>query len=84
MGVSERKTMIRRDYGTLSLTLQCWLLRISRSALYCRPIGFDNDTRKLMREIDHIFTEYPFFGNRQITVYLPGTGHLAGRQRVRR
>ena len=37
-----------------------------------------------MHEIDRILTKYPFFGNRQITAYLPQSGFSAGRHRVRR
>lgn len=84
MSVSERKTMIRKDHGTLSLTRRCKLLKISRSALYYQPVGFDDETLKLMNEIDRVFTKYPFFGSRQIAAYLPRTGHHAGRHRVRR
>ena len=37
-----------------------------------------------MHEIDRIFTKYPFFDSRQITAYLPQSGFVAGRHRVRR
>ena len=32
-----------------------------------------------MRQIDSVFTKYPFFGNRQIAAYLPRKGYHAGR-----
>jgi putative transposase len=84
MSPLERKTMIRKDHPTLSLTRQCKVLKISRSALYYTPVGFDAETLKLMNEIDRVFTKYPFFGSRQIAAYLPRSGHHAGRHRVRR
>ncbi len=63
---SEHKAMINRDRMGLSLTKQCKLLKISRSSLYYSPVGIDDDTLKLMNEIDRVFTQYPFFGSRQI------------------
>jgi putative transposase len=44
----------------------------------------NDETLKLMNEIDRVFTKYPFFGSRQIAAYLPGNGFHAGRHRVRR
>ncbi len=84
MSPSERKAMVGKDHTDLSLTRQCRLLRISRSALYYTPVGFSAETLKLMNEIDRVFTRYPFFGSRQIAAYLPRNGFSAGRHRVRR
>ncbi|MBL4892681.1 MAG: IS3 family transposase, partial [Rhizobiaceae bacterium] len=77
-------TWKRQAITVLSLTRQCKLLKISRSSLYYRPVGFDEETLKLMNEIDRVFTKYPFFGSRQITAYLPRNGFRAGRHRARR
>ena len=68
----------------LSLSRQCKILKISRSSLYYTPIGFSAKTLELMRQIDRVFTQYPFFGSRQIVAYLPRKGYHAGRHRVRR
>lgn len=38
----------------------------------------------MMKEIDRMFTKYPFFGSRQIAAYLRREGTDVGRQRVRR
>jgi putative transposase len=84
MSPSERREMINQDCTDLSLTKQCKLLKISRSSLYCAPIGMDDETLKLMNEIDRVFTKNPFFGSRQIAAYLPRNGFHAGRHRVRR
>jgi len=84
MSPVERKIMINRDRTDLSLTKQCKLLKISRSSLYCVPVGMNTETLELMNEIDRVFTKYPVFGRRQITTYLPRNGFHAGRHRVRR
>ena len=74
MSPSERKAMIRKDQTDLRLTKQCKLLKISRASLYYTPVGMNDETLKLMNEIDRVFTKYPFFGNRQIAAYLPRNG----------
>ena len=53
----ERKAMIRKAHTELSLTKQCKLLKISRSSVYCAPVGIDTETLKLMNEIDRVFTK---------------------------
>jgi putative transposase len=68
----------------ISLLRQCKILKISRSSLYYTPVGFSAEMLELMRQIDRVFTKYPFFGSRQITAYLPRRGYHAGRHRVRR
>jgi transposase-like protein len=39
---------------------------------------------KMMKEIDRVFTKYPFFGRRQIAAYLRRESTVIGRHRVRR
>lgn len=84
MSPSERKAKICKDRTDLSLTKQCQLLKISRSSLYYVPVGMDDETLKLMNGIDRVFTNYPFFGSRQIAAYFPRNGFHPGRHRVRR
>ena len=84
MSPNERREMIRKENTKLSLTGQCKLLKISRSSIYYTPVGFDQATLDLMREIDRIFMKYPFIGSHQIAAYLPQSGFSAGRHRVRR
>ncbi len=38
----------------------------------------------MIKEIDRVFTKYPFFGSRQIAAYLRREGTVVGRHRVRR
>ena len=84
MSPSERCAMIDKENSRLSLTRQCTLLKISRSSIDYKPIGFDPATLDLMHEIDRIVTQYPFFGRRQIAACLPRSGFSAGRHRIRR
>jgi len=53
--------MIKRDHPKLSIIQQCKLVRLSRSAFYSTPLGIGADTLVMMKEIDRVFTKYPFF-----------------------
>jgi len=83
MSPKERKKMVNKNVS-LSLSRQCKILKISRSSLYYMPVGFTPETLELMRQIDRVFTQCPFFGSRQIVAYLPRKGYHAGRHRIRR
>jgi len=80
MSPKERKKMVSKRVE-ISLARQCKILRISRSSLYYMPMGISAETLELMHQIDRVFTQYPFFGSRQIAAYLPRTGYHAGRHR---
>jgi len=83
MSPKARRQMVNKQVG-ISLSRQCKILKISRSSLYYAPVGFSPETLELMRQIDRVFTQYPFFGSRQIAAYLPRKGYHAGRHRIRR
>ena len=84
MSPAEKKTLVRRDHPDLSVSRQCKLLKLSRSALYYTPVGISAETLELMKAIDKVFTAYPFFGSRQIAAYLRRDKIVVGRHRVRR
>jgi len=83
MSPKECRKMVN-DTANISLSHQCKILETSRSSLYYVPVEFSPETLELMRQIDRIFTRYPFFGSRQIAAYLPRKGYHAGRHRIRR
>ena len=76
--------MIQRDHPKLSISQQYKLVSLSRSAFYYTLAGIDADTLEMMKEIDRVFTKYPFLGSRQIAAYLRREGTVVGRHRVRR
>jgi putative transposase len=76
--------MIDRACGKLSIARQCGLLGISRSGFYYEPRGESPENLALMRRIDALFLEYPFYGSRQMAKALQREGCIAGRHRVRR
>ena len=83
MSPAKKKAMIRRDHPDLSVSQQCKLVKLSRSAFYYLPVGISATTLALMKAIDRAFTKHPFFGSRQITAYLRRDGIVVGRHRVR-
>ena len=84
MSVSRRRNMVASDHEKLSIVRQCQLLKISRSGLYYKSSGESDFNLALMREIDRVFTDWPFFGVRQMCRYLTGLGYPIGRKRIRR
>ena len=76
--------MIEREHQSLSVSRQCRLLGVSRSTLYYRPLGESAATLELMRRIDELYLQYPFYGSRQMVRHLAREGVRVGRHRVRR
>ena len=83
MSQSERKAMIE-PRPALSLSRQCQLLRISRSSFYYQPTGEGPERLYLMKRIDQLYMQYPFYGSRQMVRHLGRDGWSVGRHRVRR
>jgi len=84
MSREERKAMIAPERPGLSLSRQCEILSISRSAFYYRPKGESPENLALMRRIDELFLRYPFYGSRQMVRQLRREGVAVGRHRIRR
>jgi putative transposase len=84
MSRGERQAMVTREHPDLSLSRQCEILSISRAALYHAPKGESAETLALMRRIDALFLNYPFYGSRQMARQLRREGIVVGRHRVRR
>ena len=76
--------MIAPGHSKLSLSRQCRLLRVSRSSVYRKPKGESAENLALMRRIDKLFLDYPFYGSRQMVRHLWREGVCVGRHRVRR
>lgn len=65
MSPDMKRAMIKRDHPELSISQQCKLVRLSRSAFYYTPVGINADTLAMMKEIDRVFTRYPFLCDTQ-------------------
>ena len=74
--------MIDREHQKLSVSRQCRLLTVS--TVYYQPLGESAQTLALMRRIDELYLDYPFYGSRQMMRHLAREGVAVGRHRVRR
>lgn len=68
----------------LSVRRQCNLLGVSRSGLYYEPEPTSVDELALMRRIDELHLEHPFYGSRNIAHALSAEGVAINRKCVQR
>lgn len=76
--------MIVPGHPMLTITRQCALIGISRSAWYGPGRTETPLNLALMKLIDAQFMETPFYGSRQMARHLRKQGYCVGRKRVRR
>jgi putative transposase len=68
--------------GELSVKRQAELLDVSRASVYYRPRPASARDLRLMRRIDELHLEAPFYGARKIAAQLNREGHEVGRKHV--
>jgi putative transposase len=73
--------MIARG-GELPVTRQVELLDLSRSSVYYTPRPLSAQDLQLMRRIDELHLEWPFYGARKLARELRKEGHAVGRRHV--
>ncbi len=84
MSVARRRSQIDAAHHRLSISAQCRLLSISRSAYYYAPAPETDETLALMEVIDATFMDCPWYGSSQMARHLKRIGHDVGRRRARR
>jgi putative transposase len=70
--------------STLPVTRQCQLLSLSRSSTYYRPKHVSDADLTIMRRIDGMHLERPYYGSCQIRDWLVAENHDINRKRVQR
>jgi putative transposase len=75
--------MVDREDGLLSIREQCELIALTRSNYYYQPKGWSAEELELLRVIDEIYTEHPYYGARRMSKALEALGHEVGRKGVR-
>ena len=75
--------MIRIQNG-ISLRRQCELLAVSRSGLYYEPVGTSTEELALMRQIDELHLQRPFYGSRKLCEALGAKGLRVNRKHMQR
>jgi putative transposase len=76
--------MVQPEHEELSVRKQCALLHLARSNLYYEPVEADAEELALMRHIDRLYLEHPYYGSRRMEVVLRQQGLLINRKRVQR
>ena len=61
---------------------QAQLLGVSRASVYYRPRPVSERDLKLMRRLDELHLEAPFYGARKLAAVLRREGHVIGRRQV--
>lgn len=76
--------MIEPTHRDLSMSRQCRLLGLARSSYYHRLQPESVENLALMKAIDKAHTDQPFFGARQLVLFLGDEGWVVNRKRIRR
>jgi putative transposase len=84
MSVPDRRGLLDRGHGQLSIRRQCALLGVARSGVYRPPRPANDNDLALTRRIDELFTAWPFLGSRRLTTLLRAEGCALNRKRVQR
>ena len=84
MSAPARRAKVERSGAELSVRRQCQLLNVARSGVYRPRPGPSADDLALMRRIDELYLERPFYGSRRMTFDLNEEGRGVNRKRVQR
>jgi putative transposase len=84
MNRAERLALVDHDDPALPVSAQCRLLKVARSTLYYQPVPAGSDELAVMRRIDELHLEYPFYGSRRMSVVLRDDGWVVNRKRAQR
>src|SRR5476651_1808883 len=84
MSPADRRRLVYHADPGLSIVTQCRLLKIARSTLYYQAVPADADELAVMRRIDELHLEYPFYGSRRMAVVLRDDGRVVNRKRTQR
>ena len=84
MNRAERLALVDHDDPVLQVTAQCRLLKVARSTLYYQAVPVGSDELAVMRLIDELHLEYPFYGSRRMAVVLRDDGWAVNRKRAQR
>src|SRR5438876_8594678 len=84
MSRAERRALVELEDRALPVTQQCWLLAVSRSSVYRRPVEISDEDLAIMAVIDRQYLARPYYGSRRMAAWLATQGHLVNRKRVQR
>lgn len=77
-----KSTLIKSELRGISVLKKCALLNFNRSSYYYQEAQPSQKKMRLLREIDTIYTEVPFFGYRKVYLQLIENGFKVGINQV--
>ena len=83
LGFEAKKSLIKPEPNGISLSKQCELLGFNRSNYYYKAATPSIQMISLLRAIDQIYTQVPFYGYRKVHQQLLEEGYQIGINRVR-
>jgi len=82
--IDEKRKLIDPAHSQLTIQRQCELLGLNRASYYYQPARESDYNEYLMRKLDELYTQYPFYGVRKMTAVLQHQGELVNVKRIRR
>ena len=79
MPAEEKRQWIEPDHPSLSIRRQCELLGLASSTFYYTPRPETPENLALLRKLDELYMEFPFFGSRRMAFQL-----AVNRKRIQR
>ena len=76
--------MIDNNCRNLTISRQCDLLLINKSTYYYKAKGITTRDLEVMKVIDEIYTEHPYFGARRMSKHLVPFGIVIGRKAAKK
>ena len=72
MSIEEKKQRIQPKHPKVSIQRQCELIGLPRSSYYREGLAEQAtpENLELMKLIDNEYTDHPFYGTRQIPIFL--------------
>jgi putative transposase len=85
LSVDDARRCIEPLSQEISIARQCELLGLNRSSFYYQPVSqVDDINLRLMRKLDELYTEHPYYGVRRMTACLRRNQEEVNIKRVRR
>lgn len=77
-----KNSLIKSEPSDISIQKKCELMNFNRSSYYYQSLQPSQNKMSILREIDNIYTEIPFYGYRKVHLQLKENGFTVGLNQV--
>jgi putative transposase len=84
ISINDKRGLVEAEHELLTISRQCELLSLPRASFYYEPAQESEENLQLMRIIDELYTDTPFYGRPRLTAKLKQLGYEVNHKRVRR